>query len=93
MTSWRRVLLLEKNLSIQDELYKLRAETQEAFDDAKALQSRQKELEREQKELHQVRLFHTTSLGSITLTGHETPVEILPLIPLPPPSSRHHRSG
>lgn len=47
----------EKNLTLQDTLYKLRAETQEAFDDAKALQARQKELEREQKELYQVGLM------------------------------------
>lgn len=45
---------IEKTLTLQDELYKLRAETQEAFDDAKSQQARQKELDREQKELYQV---------------------------------------
>jgi len=40
---------------MQDDLYKLRAETQESFDEAKALLARQKELDREQRELHQVR--------------------------------------
>lgn len=45
----------EKNLALQEDLYRLRADTQEAFNEAKSLQARQKELEREQKELYQVR--------------------------------------
>jgi ESCRT-I complex subunit VPS37 len=47
-------ILAEKNLALQDELYKLRSETQQAFDEAKALEARWKVLEREQKELHSV---------------------------------------
>lgn len=46
---------LGKNLLLQDDLYKLRADTQEAFDEAKSLLARQKDLDREQRELHQVR--------------------------------------
>jgi hypothetical protein len=53
LTHW----LLEKNLSLQDDLYRLRVETQQAFDEAKSLEARWKVLEREQKELHQVRFF------------------------------------
>lgn len=47
---------------MQDELYKLRAETQQAFDEAKSLEARWKVLEREQKELHQVCSFHRSVL-------------------------------
>ncbi|KAF8310564.1 hypothetical protein DL93DRAFT_2061938 [Clavulina sp. PMI_390] len=61
--------IAKRNLALQEELYKLRSETQAAFDDAKALQARQKELEREQKELYQrysssflsLRLRHATT--------------------------------
>jgi len=35
-------------------LYQLRSETKEAFDEAKGLEARWKELEKEQKEVHQV---------------------------------------
>ncbi|KAF8338234.1 uncharacterized protein EI90DRAFT_2562587 [Cantharellus anzutake] len=61
--------LANHNLEFQDDLYRLRSETQEAFDQAKRLQSRAKELEREQKELYQrydpsfllLRLRHATT--------------------------------
>ncbi|KAG6326405.1 hypothetical protein ID866_12684, partial [Astraeus odoratus] len=43
----------EANLSLQDSLYQLRSEAKEAFDEAKALEARWKEVEREQKELYQ----------------------------------------
>ena len=43
------------NLSLQDRLYQLRSETKEAFDEAKALEAQWKELDREQRELYQVR--------------------------------------
>lgn len=57
------------NLSLQDELFRLRSETKEAFDEAKALEARWKEVEREQKELYQrltpqfllLRLRHATT--------------------------------
>lgn len=53
---------------MQDSLYKLRSETQEAFDDAKSLDARWKELEKEQREVYQrftpqfllMRLRHAT---------------------------------
>lgn len=43
----------ENNLALQESLYKLRGETQAAFDDAKSLEKRWKELEKEQKEVYQ----------------------------------------
>lgn len=42
------------NLKLQDQLYGLRAETKEAFDNAKALEARWRDLEKEQKEVYQV---------------------------------------
>ncbi|KAJ6585091.1 hypothetical protein B0H19DRAFT_1108191 [Mycena capillaripes] len=41
------------NLALQEPLYRLRAETQEAFDDAKNLEARWKDVEREQREVYQ----------------------------------------
>ncbi|KAI0917191.1 hypothetical protein AcV5_007730 [Taiwanofungus camphoratus] len=60
--------IAKNNLALQDTLYKLRSDTQEAFDEAKALEARWKELEREQKEVYQrftpqfllMRLRHAT---------------------------------
>ena len=42
------------NLTYQDDLYKLRSETQEAFERAKSLEARWKEIEKEQREVYQV---------------------------------------
>jgi len=53
----------EQNLALQDELYKLRSETKDAFDEAKALEARWTELQREQKEVYQV--LHRTLLVSL----------------------------
>lgn len=47
-------IIEEKNLALQDDLYRLRSETQTAYDEARSLQARWKELDREQKELYQV---------------------------------------
>jgi hypothetical protein len=47
--------LIENNLTLQQRLYELRSETKEAFDEAKQLEARWKELEKEQKEVYQVR--------------------------------------
>lgn len=55
---------LENNIAHQDSLYKLRAETQAAFDEAKALEKRWKVLEKEQKEVYQVRLLLALRLCS-----------------------------
>ena len=49
------------NLALQQRLYDLRAETKDAFDEAKRLEARWKELEREQKEVYQVFLGLSTS--------------------------------
>jgi len=45
--------IAKRNLALQDDLYRLRSETQAAFDEARGLQARWKELDREQKELYQ----------------------------------------
>ena len=48
---------LGNNLALQDQLYKLRSETKEGFDRAKSLELRWKSLEKEQKNVYQVRVF------------------------------------
>lgn len=50
---------------MQDDLYRLRADTQAAFDEAKALEKRWAELERQQKELDQVGIPAATQAWSI----------------------------
>jgi hypothetical protein len=45
---------LDQNLALQDALYRLRSETKDAFDEAKSLEARWTELQREQKEVYQV---------------------------------------
>ncbi|KNZ76734.1 hypothetical protein J132_08806 [Termitomyces sp. J132] len=46
--------IANNNLRLQDSLYQLRSETQEAFNEAKSLEARWKEIEKEQKEVYQV---------------------------------------
>ncbi|THH20094.1 hypothetical protein EW146_g1205 [Bondarzewia mesenterica] len=61
--------IANQNLSAQNDLYKLRSDTKEAFDEAKALEARWAELQREQKEVYQrfspqfllMRLRHATT--------------------------------
>jgi len=61
--------IAKNNLGLQQSLYHLRAETQEAFDEAKRLETRWQELEKEQKEVYQrftpqfllMRLQHSTT--------------------------------
>jgi len=61
--------IAKRNLALQDHVYRLRAETQDAFNEAKTLQAQQKEVEREQRELYQryspsfllLRLRHSTT--------------------------------
>jgi hypothetical protein len=45
----------EHNLALQQRLYDLRSETKDAFEEAKRLEVRWKELEKEQREVYQVR--------------------------------------
>ncbi|EIW59713.1 uncharacterized protein TRAVEDRAFT_167218 [Trametes versicolor FP-101664 SS1] len=60
--------IAKNNLAYQEDLYRLRSETQEAFDSAKSLEARWKELEKEQREAYQrydpqfllMRLRHAT---------------------------------
>ncbi|KAF8073731.1 hypothetical protein FPV67DRAFT_1560087 [Lyophyllum atratum] len=61
--------IANSNIRLQDSLYKLRSDTQEAFNEAKALEVRWKELEKEQREVYQrftpqfllMRLRHSTT--------------------------------
>ncbi|KAI0822020.1 hypothetical protein BC628DRAFT_1328292 [Trametes gibbosa] len=60
--------IAKNNLAYQEDLYKLRSETQEAFDKAKSLEARWKDIEKEQREVYQrfdtqfllMRLRHAT---------------------------------
>ncbi|KAF9485917.1 hypothetical protein BDN70DRAFT_902945 [Pholiota conissans] len=45
--------IAKNNLALQQRLYELRTETRDAFDDAKNLEARWKELDKEQKEVYQ----------------------------------------
>ncbi|KAI0056855.1 hypothetical protein BV25DRAFT_1920682 [Artomyces pyxidatus] len=82
------------NLSLQDGLYKLRSETKEAFDDAKALEARWAELQREQKDVYQrftsqfflMRLRHAT-------TAQDDASENLPSTFMRPSSSETPSAG
>jgi len=61
--------IANNNMALQESLYQLRSETQEAFDEAKALELKWKDLEREQREVYQrftpqfllMRLRHATT--------------------------------
>jgi len=61
--------IASNNLTLQDDLYRLRQETQDAFDEAKRLEIRWKDVEKEQRELYQrfnpqfllLRLRHATT--------------------------------
>ncbi|KAH9480585.1 Vacuolar protein sorting-associated protein 37A [Psilocybe cubensis] len=61
--------IAKNNLALQQRLYDLRSETKDAFDEAKRLEARWKELEKEQKEVYQrfspqfllMRLRHSTT--------------------------------
>ncbi|KAF8735929.1 hypothetical protein AX14_001245 [Amanita brunnescens Koide BX004] len=44
--------IAKRNLELQERLYQLRSETKEAFDEAKGLEARWKELEKEQREVY-----------------------------------------
>jgi ESCRT-I complex subunit VPS37 len=48
------LFLSGNNLALQEELYQLRYLTQEAFNGAKTLGARWSELEKEQRDVHQV---------------------------------------
>nr|VWP00953.1 AAA domain-containing protein [Ganoderma boninense] len=66
---WSRLMVPENNIALQDNLYRLRSETQDAFDRAKQLEARWKEVEKEQREVYQrfdpqfmlMRLRHATT--------------------------------
>ncbi|KAJ3557127.1 hypothetical protein NM688_g1636 [Phlebia brevispora] len=61
--------IARQNLTLQEPLYKLRSDTKDAFDEAKRLEARWKEVEKEQREVYQrftpqfllMRLKHATT--------------------------------
>jgi ESCRT-I complex subunit VPS37 len=62
---------------LQEELYKLRSETKDAFDEAKSLEARWAELQREQREVYQVR--YVPWIISFLLTGNTAIHASIPL--------------
>jgi hypothetical protein len=66
----------EHNLSLQNDLYKLRSDTKTVFDEAKALEARWAELQREQKDLYQVR---TTVFPIASFADTERPALYAPV--------------
>jgi len=72
------------NLALQGPLYELRSETKSAFNEAKALEARWKELEKEQRDVYQVRLKH-----SCTRTFYSLSLEIHPGISPLAPTTKH----
>lgn len=87
----------EKTLAFQDHVYKLRAETQQAFDEAKALEVKAKQLERKQQELHQVYIFFyffpplpRSRPPSPSRCGLIAPAAICSFFPPSPTEARHN---
>jgi len=64
---------VENNLALQQRLYDLRAETKDAFDEAKSLEARWKELEKEQKEVYQVRWIFLMKMSVINMVNRGSP--------------------
>ncbi|KAF8914869.1 hypothetical protein CPB85DRAFT_464483 [Mucidula mucida] len=89
----------ENNLALQDSLYHLRAETKDAFDEAKALEARWKELEKEQKDVYQrftpqfllMRLRHATIAQDEASEALAT--AFVQQQPPPPPSAASSGTG
>ena len=88
--AYRRLILQERNLALQDSLYKLREETKAAFDEAKALYARWAELQREQREVYQVCLI-AISLPSDTILTCDTALQ--PSVPPDAPQTRNYCTG
>jgi len=67
----------EHNLEFQQRLYDLRFETKDAFDEAKRLEARWKELEKEQREVYQVSLKSLAAPHFTLLSQRFTPQFLL----------------
>ncbi|XP_006462609.1 hypothetical protein AGABI2DRAFT_193713 [Agaricus bisporus var. bisporus H97] len=86
--------IANNNLHLQQPLYNLRSETQDAFDEAKSLEARWKELEKEQRDLYQrytpqfllMRLKHS-------ITAQDDASEALATAFVRPPTSVNPTSG
>ena len=60
--------IAESNLALQQRLYDLRTQTKDAFEDAKSLEARWKELDKEQREVYQVVWAHLFLVLYLTTT-------------------------
>ncbi|THH09844.1 hypothetical protein EW145_g1744 [Phellinidium pouzarii] len=65
--------LARNNLAMQEQLYLLRAETKDAFDQAKMAEARWREVEKEQREVYQVRAWSPIQTPYLTsvVTPHD----------------------
>ena len=57
---------VENNLALQEKLYGLRNETQDAFNEAKALEASWADLEKEQRDVYQVCLQQSMTIDPFT---------------------------
>lgn len=64
-------------MALQESLYALRTETKEAFDEAKGLEARWKDVEREQREVYQVLFYPFVSLCLTAVVKRFTPQFLL----------------
>ncbi|TFK20422.1 hypothetical protein FA15DRAFT_659129 [Coprinopsis marcescibilis] len=93
--------IAKNNLELEQPLYKLREETQAAFDEARALESRWKDLDKEQKEVYQrftpqfllMRLKHSiTAQDDASEALASSFVQQLPSLPSLDNNGEHGRS-
>ena len=75
-------------MMLQDSLYKLRSDTKDAFDEAKALEARWKELEKEQREVYQASSY---PIAMITLELIPS-LALFTTIPTYAPQAQHYSS-
>ena len=80
------IYVIDNNLALQQDLYRLRTEAQAAFDEAKSLERRWSDLEREQREVYQVLSF---LLNPYTINLQESTALHTP-IPLNAPPTRNN---
>ncbi|KXN88108.1 hypothetical protein AN958_07567 [Leucoagaricus sp. SymC.cos] len=62
--------IARNNLALQQHLYDLRSETKDAFDEAKRLEARWKELEKEQRDVYQVSAYSALIKNAFVNKSH-----------------------
>ena len=72
----------DQNLTLQDELYRLHSREKNAFDEAKALEARWTEVQREKKEVYQVLLPYCSSVVKALILTSAVHTSIPPDAPL-----------